>query len=660
MSWDGADGTTAFTLFLRQDHENHFMRTFTSSKSASALLLFTVHFALVSCSSDSSSGGVSPGDTAPDNTPLAVGSEAPGPDDEPIAEGSQFNTAVGFQVLRDPGARIPEKPEPVTFTDADFAAGPPPVVLQVPDGLDTATNQPPFFEGLSNVDVVAGDILEIVYFPQDAEGELPGMFPEKLPRGSEFADNFDGSKVFRWQPLQMDEGILRFTVTALDPANSAYRASYSVLIRVSLPDDPSLIPNVAPMLDEVIPHTARVGDPVVFELRGIDLNGSVPTLELPDPPAGATFEQHPRFDEIFVLRFVPQLSGEISMDVVVRDSVDTSLFSTTPVGLTVLEAADFERDGQALRTLAANRNIQIGFAALQNFYHRPDGAIYADVAAREYDIVTPENSMKMEKLNPESGRYEFADTDNLMSFARANDMSVRGHTLVWHRQLPAWIESSAVDSRETHMREYIARIMDRYSDDIAIWDVVNEPVADDGSLRGSESASDSVWFEAMGPEYIDIALLAARDASPTATLLINEFDISMAGPKFDGLMNLVDDLQQRQIPLDGIGFQMHLFTSFDTFDELRNNFAAVAERGLDIYITELDVSLADGASTEDQAASYRQIVSICLEQPRCKAVQTWGITDQYSFRSIFDPLPFDRAYQAKPAYRAIQEALVGG
>jgi endo-1,4-beta-xylanase len=161
----------------------------------------------------------------------------------------------------------------------------------------------------------------------------------------------------------------------------------------------------------------------------------------------------------------------------------------------------------------------------------------------------------------------------------------------------------------------------------------------------------------MGAEYIDKAMTHARSLSADATVLINEFDIGFAGPKFTGLMSLVDDLQAREIPLDGIGFQLHLFTSFDQFEQLRENFAQVAARGLDIYITELDVSLSGAATVAAQADVYAQIVSICLEQERCKAIQTWGLTDQYSFRSIFDPLLFDRAYQAKPAYEAVVEAL---
>lgn len=585
-----------------------------------------------------------------DSSSGSVSTPAPGIDDEPVVEDALFNNASGFVVTREPGPRLAEEDAVAQFDDADFEQGLP-ASYMTPADYDTSVNQPPFFDNLQNLDVLAGDVVEIVYRPEDLDGDLPGMFPESLPQGASFDDNRDGSKTFRWQPLQADVGVNRFTVTAVDFRDGTLRVSQPVFIRVSLPDDPSTIPNVAPELEEMELHYARVNDAVVIELKGIDLNGPVPSIEGPDLPVGATLTQDPRFEEIYVLKFVPTETGLVSLSVLLRDAVNSSLTAEETVTVSVLADADFERTGQSLRDLAANRNLQIGFAALQSFYHRPDGVIYAETAATEYNIVTPENSMKMDYINPEPGRYQFAATDNLVAYAQLNNMVVHGHPLIWYRQLPEWISNATVASRETHMVDYITRIMSRYANDIALWDVVNEPMEANGELR------DSVWLESMGEHYIAKALQTARDVSAQATLLINEFDIAMAGPKFDGLMALVDRLQAESVPLDGIGFQMHLFASYDQFEELRQNFAAVAAKGLNIYITELDVSIDGDASEEQQAEVYRQVMTICLEQANCRAVQTWGFTDQYSFRFNFNPLPFDRAYAAKPAYYAIQEAL---
>jgi len=621
------------------DGTTHCCRQFQAIVRLGKVITAVTVLALVGCSGSNDSSG---------STPLTA---APGIDDEPLPESEQFNNAVGFAVTREPGPRLPPVVPDPEITEEEFAQGLPAALISGEENVDTSMNRPPFFSGLQNVSVEAGEQISIVYAPEDPDGGLPGMFPQELPQGASFDDNFDGTKTFNWQPLQMDVGILKLVVVATDPANGDYRTSQPLLIKVTLPDNPETIPNVAPMLEPLLNYTVKINDPVVIELKGIDLNGTVPTLQIPQLPPGGSFNQHPRFEEVSVLKFQPTSIGEVSIDVLLRDADDMSLIATESISINVLPDSGFQRPGLRLRALAQSRNVLIGFAASQSFYHRPDGALYADLARQEFTVVTPENSMKMDTINPLPGRYQFAATDNLIAFAESADMQVRGHPLLWHRQLPAWVEQSPVTDRRTHQREYISRILERYADSVSIWDVVNEPIDADGSLRNS------IWTEAMGESYIDEAFNQVRALDATATLLINEFDIAMAGAKFDGLMQLVDRMQTRGTPLDAIGFQMHLFSSFNTFDELRENFAAVANRGLEIHITELDVSLAKGETLQAQADVYQQVVAICLEFEACKAIQMWGFTDQYSFRSIFDPLPFDRAYQAKPAYQALQQGL---
>lgn len=581
------------------------------------------------------------------NPPL---SEPPSENDEPIAEDANLSSISEFQVVRDPGPRIPVVLAP-TLTQADFDAGPLPAVVITPSDVDPNTNAPPFFENLTDVEAVAGEQLEIIYKPVDPDGDVPGMFPEELPPGASFDDNFDGSKTYRWQPLQNNVGINEFTVTAIDPLNSQYRTVRTIRIKVELPEDLSTIPNVAPTLEEFPLHTVRENDLIVLELKGIDLNGTTPSLELVSELPNASFVQHPRFEETYTLQFTASTTGLLNIDILARDSIDSSLTSVNSVVLSVLPSADFAREGVRLKELAAARNIQFGYASLQEFYHRPDGGIYAATAADEFNLVTPENSMKMDQVNPLPGRYQFADIDNLLSFAQFNSMEVHGHPVLWHRQLPDWIQDAAPESIEGHMREYIVRLMSRYETSINLWDVVNEPIGDNGGFRSS------VWFDAIGESYIDIAYRQARQTAPDATLLLNDFDISFNGPKADTLFTMLDGMIDRNVPIDGVGFQMHVFSDFDQFDEVRANFQSVADRDLDIYITELDVALSDGATFQQQADVYKNIVEICLEQSRCKAIQTWGVSDQYSFRRIFNPLLFDRQYMAKPAYSAVQEAL---
>lgn len=621
----------------------------------SLIVLCSLSIILLSgCSSSSDDSASEPANgTATDdlgslpNPPLSA---APSQDDEPVAEGGNFSTISTFQVVRDAGTRIPVA-EKIELTQADFDAGPLPAVINTPDNIDPNTNAAPFFENLSDVETVAGEQLEIIYKPVDPDGDVPGMFPNELPPGASFDDNFDGSKTYRWQPLQNNVGINEFTVTAIDPLNDQYRTVRTIRIKVDLPDDLSTIPNVAPTLDQYLPHTVRQNDVVVLELKGIDLNGTIPSLELLSTLPNASFVQHPRYEEIYTLQFTAATLGQLDIDILARDSIDSSLTSTDTVTLNVLPSSAFVRSGERLKTLAAARNIQFGYASLQEFYHRPDGGIYAATAASEFNLVTPENSMKMDQVNPLPGRFQFADIDNLLNFAQLNSMEVHGHPVLWHRQLPNWIQDAPLTSIEGHMREYIDRLMGRYKNDIKLWDVVNEAIGDNGGFR------DSIWYNAIGESYLDTAYRQARQSVPDATLLLNDFDIAVNGPKADTLFTMLDGLISRNVPIDGVGFQMHVFSNFDQYNEVRANFQKVADRDLDIYITELDVALSSGASLQNQADVYKSIVEICLEQPRCKAIQTWGFTDQYSFRRIFSPLLFDSSYKPKPAYSAIQDAL---
>ena len=584
------------------------------------------------------------------NPPLT---EGPSADDEPVPFDAVFHTVTDYPLVRDTGPRI-EADIVSALTEADFAAGLPDPVITVPVGVDPVTNGAPYFEGLANVRVEAGQLLQIRYVPRDPEGELPGMFSQQLPEGATFDDNFDGTKTLRWQTYQADVGITEFVVVAIDPDASGYRSAQAVLIAVDPPSDPANVPNIAPSIEPIATYTVRAGDPVSIFIIGTDRNGTVPSIELVDPPDGAILTPDARTPEWQILHAVPESAGRVVIDVLTRDADDPSLTGLDQIILNVLAPADFERSGDRLKDAAPGSGVAFGSAISPVFYMQADGGVYESIAATEFGVLTPESSMKWIAINPLPGRFEFADMDNLASFARVNGMQVRGHPLVWYRSLPEWVEQSDAADREIHMREYITRVMGRYSDAVSYWDVINEPLADDGSLR------DSLWLEAMGEQYIDVAFAQARELDPTSVLVLNEYDINFAGPKFDGLLSLLDRLSEREVPVDAVGFQLHVFSSFDHYDELAANMAAIAERGLDIHVTELDVAIVDDDSEQAQANVYAGIVDTCLAQPRCTVLQTWGFSDRYSFRTNQTPLYLDRNYAIKPAYQALQEALGGG
>jgi len=516
-------------------------------------------------------------------------------------------------------------------------------------------NQPPFFAGLQDVTMFAGDTLALILSPTDIDGTLPGMFTGALPVGMISEDNFDGTRTLRWRPLQPAVGFYDITVTAIDAIDPSLQNTQTFRLTVELPDDTSGIPNLPPGIDLIETHVLRTGDTVVMEVKATDPNGTVPELTLLNQPTGSSFIVHPEFPNIKVLRWPTTVAdlGTTQLSFMAVDAEDSSMQFQSTVDLVIKDPSEFTRPGVRLKDLATSHNIQLGYASLLQYYNRPDADLYQTIAREEFNLVTTENSMKWGFVNPEPGKFRWEAADRLMAFAAENNMDVHGHTLVWYASLPQWVQTSETSAREGIMNDFIDIMTSRYPD-VAIWDVVNEAFEEDGSYRNS------VWFQAMGKDYVHKAFARARLGDPDATLIYNDYNIAYAGPKSDATLQLMQELLAAGAPLDGIGFQMHIDSSFDQFDSVADRFAQFAALGIDIYITELDVSMLDGDTEEDQAEVYAAVAELCLAQPACKALQIWGVTDRYSWLKPFTPLILDENYQIKPAYRALQEALSGG
>lgn len=574
----------------------------------------------------------------------------PGPDSEPVRSTGPVTTVSEFFVVRDPVRDLED--DFGTLTEADFAAGPLPAITHIPDDVDISNNSAPYFDNLNDVEVFAGEELNVVLRPLDADGGIPGLFhPNALPLGARYVDNLNGTRSLIWRPLQPQVGIQEFTIIATDPVEPYYRTERTIRIKVKMPSDPKSIINLPPVVNEIRPHTVRVNDPVTLYIKVSDANGTIPELDIANPPAGATIVPHHSQPDVTILRFIPRTAETLSLQLTAIDADDSTLTFSRQAIVEVLEEDDFIRPGSRLRDLAASHDLLFGYAALQGFYERPDGAIYADIAGEEFNFVTTENSLKWDLVNPLPGKYRWAQSENLVQHAKARRQAIHGHTLVWYTQLPGWIKRSALADREVHMREFIDRVLTRYRDDIPIWDVVNEALEADGTLRNS------VWYQAMGGDFIDIAFRQARLSAPDATLLYNDYDVSFAGPKSEGLVSLMTALKDAGTPVDGVGFQMHLDADFDRYDEVAATFQRIADLDLDIYVTELDVSIRAGMTEEQQADVYEGVLSLCLAQARCKAFQAWGFTDMYSWRREYNPLLLDNRYQPKPAYFALQRRL---
>jgi endo-1,4-beta-xylanase len=289
---------------------------------------------------------------------------------------------------------------------------------------------------------------------------------------------------------------------------------------------------------------------------------------------------------------------------------------------------------------------------------------YAAAAARHFNYLTAEWEMKMDPIQRVQGQYDFAGADAIVAFAEANAMEVKGHALVWHGATPAWVGGLTPANARRVVEEYIRTVVGRYRGRVAAWDVVNEAVADDGSgLR------DTVFLQKLGPDYIAEAFRIARAADATAHLIYNDYGGEGLGAKSDRIYELVKDLRARRVPIDGVGLQMHIEAGgYPQPADLAANVRRLADLGLIVNISEMDVRIrgvsgSTAARLDAQRRTYHDIVAVCVAAPRCHAVSFWGFTDRYSWIDSFfgtdDPLLFDDAYLAKPAFFGVQDAFLG-
>jgi endo-1,4-beta-xylanase len=289
-------------------------------------------------------------------------------------------------------------------------------------------------------------------------------------------------------------------------------------------------------------------------------------------------------------------------------------------------------------------------------------ATYRTHIAGEFNMITPGNAMKWDATEPNQGQFSYTRADEIMNLATTNGQQVRGHTLVWHSQTPSWVQNLDATSLRTAMNNHIANVVGHYKGRLYAWDVVNEPLNEDGTMRNS------FWFQKLGASYIADAFRAARAADPAAKLYINDYNTDGLGAKSDGMFTLVQSLLSQGVPIDGVGFQAHLAIQFGFPNQMQQNLQRFANLGLDVAITELDVRMqlpSDATKLATQATYYRNVTNACLAVTRCVGITTWGYTDKYSWVPSTFPgegaaLLVDENFQVKPAYTAVHDALAGG
>lgn len=322
-------------------------------------------------------------------------------------------------------------------------------------------------------------------------------------------------------------------------------------------------------------------------------------------------------------------------------------------------AVDAVSASDSLRALTRplNRSFKIGAAV--SIEPLAFNATYRQIVAHEFSSITPENTMKPQFLQPEKGVFTFAEADLLVEFAQAHQQTIHGHTLVFGEANPIWMTTSQPKDRSQIMTDHIKSVVSHFGSAVDAWDVINEPMNDEGTALRSH-----LWFQAMGEDYLGQALRAAREAGPTQKLFINEYGLEQDGPKWTNFLALVDRLLAAKVPLDGIGFQAHVHDALDEIDSdvLRRHMQQLAQRGLVARISEIDV---DGEDEDFQAEHYVLILKACLAEPNCSGVTTWGVSDAYGSTTLINSYPleygndllYDELMQPKSLYRLWQDTL---
>lgn len=300
---------------------------------------------------------------------------------------------------------------------------------------------------------------------------------------------------------------------------------------------------------------------------------------------------------------------------------------------------------------------------------------HRDLLSQHFNSVTAENEMKFERIQPSEGKFAFADADSIMDFATLNGMKVRGHTLVWHNQTPRWVfvnkDGSPAD-RDTvlaRMKEHIDTVVNRYKGKIYCWDVVNEVIDEesDAPLRPSP------WLDTIGEDFIAKAFEFAHAADEDALLFYNDYNESDPA-KCEKIVRLVKSLQEKGVPIHGVGLQAHWNVAQPDTDHIRRAIEQYATLGLRIHVTEMDVSVfawedhskiaqPTADMLELQRGRYEQFFTILRSyKDVIDNVTFWGVADDVTWLDDFPvrgrknwPFVFDVDHQPKASFWSLTD-----
>ncbi len=293
---------------------------------------------------------------------------------------------------------------------------------------------------------------------------------------------------------------------------------------------------------------------------------------------------------------------------------------------------------------------------------------HAELLKTHFNSLTCENETKFANLQREENSFNFKRADQIVRFAKENGMAMRGHTFTWHNQTPAWVfEHADKEQLLERLKHHIQIVGPRYDREFYCWDVVNEAIED----KTDTFYRVSPWSQIIGEDFMDYAFRFAREILPNTELYYNDYNESMAS-KRDKIIAAVKGMQDRGVPIDGVGLQCHWSIYSPSMDTIRGAFEEYAKLGLKLQITEMDISMfahEDKSKVDKptqqmlelQAERYGETFALFREyKDIIDNVTLWGVADDATWLDHFPvpgrknwPLLFDEQHQPKEAYYRI-------
>src|SRR4030095_8164907 len=366
------------------------------------------------------------------------------------------------------------------------------------------------------------------------------------------------------------------------------------------------------------------------------------------------------------------------------------VFLTTALLLSLLPAPP-ARSQESTRSLKEifKADFLVGAALNRRQFSEEDSRAVSIIKA-QFNTITPENQLKWQLVHPRPEVYDFAGADRYVAFGEKYQMVVIGHTLIWHRQTPDWVfqddKGNPVD-RDTllrRMRDHISPVVGRYKGRIKGWDVVNEALNADGTMRRSK------WLQIIGEDYVAKAFEFAHEADSGAELYYNDYSLENE-PKRNGAARLVEKLKAQGIHIAAVGLQGHNKLDWPSTQQQDITLGTFAKLGVKINITELDLDVLPAVSEDvgpsiplneqsqlrlnpfasglpesvakEQARRYRELFAVYLKYRNViDRISFWGVTDADTWLNNWPvrgrtnyPLLFDRQGAPKPAFDSIVE-----